>query len=86
MSKKSLEERIQRMEDIHEIKNLMGRLEFLHTAGEEKEAMEFHFHLTNDNGNFGNDRENKFNHQTLLKKENKTYNLKFPLENQQKKD
>jgi len=37
---KSLEERVQRMEDVHEIQNLMGRLEFLHTAGLEKEAMQ----------------------------------------------
>lgn len=37
---KSLEERVQRLEDIHQIQNLMGRLEFLHTAGMEKEAMQ----------------------------------------------
>jgi hypothetical protein len=32
MAKRSLEERIQRLEDIHEIENLMGRHEYLHTA------------------------------------------------------
>jgi hypothetical protein len=35
-----LEERVQRLEDIHQIQNLMGRLEFLYTAGLEKEAMQ----------------------------------------------
>ena len=38
MATKSLEERIQRLEDIHEIKNLMARYEYLHTAGMHKEC------------------------------------------------
>ncbi len=33
MAKKSLEERIQRMEDIHEIQNLMSKYVYFHTAG-----------------------------------------------------
>jgi len=40
MTKKSLEERIQRLEDIHEIQNLMGRYEYLHTAGLHEETAE----------------------------------------------
>jgi hypothetical protein len=38
MAKKSLEERIQRLEDIHEIQNLMSRYEYLHTAGLQDET------------------------------------------------
>jgi len=40
MAKKSLEERIQRIEDIHEIQNLMSRYEYLHTAGLQDETAE----------------------------------------------
>jgi len=40
MSRKSLEERVQRLEDIHEIQNLMGRYEYLHTAGLHEETAE----------------------------------------------
>jgi hypothetical protein len=40
MAKKSLEERIQRLEDIHEIQNLMGREQFMHTAGMHRETLE----------------------------------------------
>jgi hypothetical protein len=40
MAKKSLEERIQRLEDIHEIQNLMSRYEYLHTAGLHEETAE----------------------------------------------
>jgi hypothetical protein len=38
MSNKSLEERIQSLEDIHEIKNLMSRYEYLHTASRHQET------------------------------------------------
>jgi hypothetical protein len=37
---KTLEDRIQRVEDIHEIHNLMGRYEYLHTAGLHEETAE----------------------------------------------
>ena len=40
MATQSLEERIQRMEDIHEIQNIMGRYEYLHTAGKQEETAE----------------------------------------------
>jgi len=40
MAKKSLEERIQRLEDIHEIQNLMSTYEYLHTAGLQEETSE----------------------------------------------
>lgn len=40
MTKRSLEQRIQRLEDIHEIQNLMARYEYLHTAGMHKECAE----------------------------------------------
>jgi hypothetical protein len=40
MAKKSLEQRLQRIEDINRIKNLMSKLEFLHAAGREEEAMQ----------------------------------------------
>ena len=33
MAKKSLEERIQRLEDIHEIHNLMGRYQYFISGG-----------------------------------------------------
>jgi hypothetical protein len=36
--KKSIEERIQRLEDLEEIKNLMGRYVYLHTATQHKET------------------------------------------------
>lgn len=38
MAKKSREERIQRLEDIHEIQNLMARYEYLHVAGMHEEC------------------------------------------------
>lgn len=38
MEKKTLEERMQLMEDVHAIENLMGRYEFLHTAGQHQET------------------------------------------------
>lgn len=40
MTAKSLEERIQRLEDIHEIQNLMSKYEYLHTAGMHEETVE----------------------------------------------
>jgi hypothetical protein len=40
MKEKSLKERIQRLEDIHEIQNLMGRHEYYHSAGMHKEELE----------------------------------------------
>ncbi len=40
MKAKSLEERIQRVEDLHEIQNLMSRYEYLHTAGLHEETAE----------------------------------------------
>ena len=40
MATKSLEERIQRLEDIHEIQNLMSRYEYLHTARLQEELAE----------------------------------------------
>jgi hypothetical protein len=40
MAKKSLEERIKRLEDIHEIQNLMSKYEYLHTAGMQEETTE----------------------------------------------
>ena len=40
MASKSLEERIQRLEDIHEIQNLMGRNQYKHTAGMHRETAE----------------------------------------------
>ena len=36
----SLEKRVQRLEDIHEIQNLMSRYEYLHTAGLHEETAE----------------------------------------------
>jgi len=40
MAKKSLEERIQRLEDIHEIQNLASRYQYLQTAGLHEETAE----------------------------------------------
>ena len=40
MKEKSLKERIQRLEDIHEIQNLMSRHEYYHSAGMHKEEIE----------------------------------------------
>ena len=40
MAKKSLEERIERLEDIHEIQNLMSKYEYFHTAGWHDETAE----------------------------------------------
>ena len=40
MAKKSLEKRIQRLEDIQEIKNLMARYAYLHTAGRHEATAE----------------------------------------------
>jgi hypothetical protein len=40
MTKKSLEARLERIEDINQIKNLMVRYEFYHTAGMEQEVMD----------------------------------------------
>lgn len=40
MKKKTLEERIQHLEDIQDIQNLMGRYSYLHTAGKHKETAE----------------------------------------------
>jgi len=40
MTKKTLEERVQHLEDIREIQNLMGRYEYLHTAGMHEETAE----------------------------------------------
>lgn len=40
MAPKSLEERIQRLEDIHEIQNLMSRYSYLHTAGMHSETVD----------------------------------------------
>jgi hypothetical protein len=40
MKGESLKERIQRLEDIHEIQNLMGRHEYYHSAGMHKEEFE----------------------------------------------
>lgn len=38
MAERSLEERIQRLEDVHAIQNLMGRYEYYHTAGLHEET------------------------------------------------
>ena len=40
MAAKSLEERIQHMEDVHEVQNLMSRYSYYHTAGMQKETVE----------------------------------------------
>ncbi len=40
MSKKSLEERVQRLEDIHEIQNAMSRHGYYHSAGMHREELE----------------------------------------------
>lgn len=42
MTKKSLEERIQRLEDIHEIQNLFSRYEYFHTADMQEETVELY--------------------------------------------
>ena len=40
MAKKSLEERIQHLEDIHEIQNMMSRYQYLHTSGQHEATAE----------------------------------------------
>jgi hypothetical protein len=40
MAEKSLEERIERLEAVHEIQNLMGRYSYYHTAGMQEETAE----------------------------------------------
>ena len=40
MAEKSLEERIERLEAVHEIQNVMGRYSYLHTAGMQEETVE----------------------------------------------
>ena len=40
MAAKSLEERVQRLEDIHAIQNVMGKYAYFHTAGLHKETAE----------------------------------------------
>jgi hypothetical protein len=40
MAAKSLEERIQRLEDIHAIQNVMGKYSYFHTARQHKETVE----------------------------------------------
>ena len=42
MALKSLEERIQRLEDIHEIQNLFSRYEYYHTADMQEETVELY--------------------------------------------
>jgi hypothetical protein len=42
MAKRSLEERIQRLEDIHEVQNLFGRYEYFHTADMQEETVELY--------------------------------------------
>lgn len=42
MAAKSLEDRLERLEDAHEIENLMGRYAFLHTAGRHEEVAELY--------------------------------------------
>lgn len=42
MGKKSLEERVQRLEDIHEIQNLFSRYEYLHTADMQEETVDLY--------------------------------------------
>jgi len=42
MTMSSLEARIQRLEDIHEIQNLLGRYEYLHTADKQEETVELY--------------------------------------------
>jgi hypothetical protein len=42
MTDNSLQARIQRMEDVNQIKNLMSRYSYLHTAGMDKECMELY--------------------------------------------
>ena len=39
MAAKSLEERLERLEAVHEIQNLMGRYSYLHTAGMQEETV-----------------------------------------------
>jgi hypothetical protein len=46
MVEKTIEERIQRLEDIHEIQNLMGREQFMHTAGLHEEVGEMYAQKT----------------------------------------
>lgn len=40
MAKMSLEERVERIEAVHEIQNLVGRYSYLHTAGMQEETVE----------------------------------------------
>jgi len=46
MVKKSMEARMQRIEDIHEIQNLMGRYEYYHTADMQEETVELYAQKT----------------------------------------
>jgi hypothetical protein len=46
MAMKSLEKRIQRLEDIHEIQNLMSRYEYFHTADMQEETVELYARKT----------------------------------------
>jgi len=46
MSARSLEERVQRLEDIHEIQNVFGKYEYYHTADMQEETVELYAQKT----------------------------------------